>query len=86
MGLDFVVVLGEFVEFRIVHAQRSMKRQREHLERILAERFVVLAHVDEEALFVCQLLVLLQLVVQAERKDYFFKLGGRCRLRFFGID
>ena len=76
--LDLVIVLGELVEFWIVDAERGMKGERQYLEGILAQRLVVLAHVHEEALFVRQLLVLLQLVVQAERKHYFFKLR-RCR-------
>ena len=52
-----------------------MISQRQDLERILAEWLIVLAHIDKYTLFVRQLLVLLEFVVEPERKDNFFDLS-----------
>ena len=64
--LERVVIILKFPEFSVVHAVLRVERQRQHLEWILAQRFIVFAHVHKHALLVGQLLVLLQLVVEAQ--------------------
>ena len=64
--LHLVEVVGELSELRVVHAVLCMKRQREHLKGVLAERLVVLPHVHKHALLVRQLLVLFKFIVEAE--------------------
>ena len=53
LTLQLVIVIREFAELRIVDALRSMKGQWKDFEGILTKGLVVLAHVNEEALFVC---------------------------------
>ena len=57
-----------------------VERQREHLEWILAQCFIVFSHVYKHALLIGQLLVLLQLVVKAQRErdlvDLTLRVGG----------
>lgn len=45
-----------------------VERQREHFKWILAQCLIVFAHVYKHALLISQLLVLLQLVVKAQRE------------------
>ena len=64
--LQVVVVAHEPAVLLVVDALRRVESQRQHLERVLAEHFVVLSHVDEDSLLVCQLLVILHPIIELE--------------------
>ena len=50
--LHLVKVVGELSELRVVYAVLRVKRQRENLKGVLAERLVVLPHVHKHALLI----------------------------------
>jgi len=52
-----------------------VERQRQDLERVLPQGLVVLSHIDEYTLLVGKLLILLQFIIEAKRKDYLINLS-----------
>ena len=62
--LKCVVVVLKLAELSVVDPMLGVESERQNLEWVLPKRLVVLAHVDKDAFFICQLLVLLQFFVK----------------------
>lgn len=76
-AVTFVVSL-EFRKFRIIEAFLDVKSHRERIEGIFADCFVVVLHIDPKSLFVCKMVVILNLVVKSV--GVHFKFDERLRI------
>jgi hypothetical protein len=67
-----LVVLCKLYELGVFNSFSSMKCQRQYFEGILSNWLIVLIHVDEYPLLICELLVLFEFIVELQRLYWTF--------------
>ena len=76
-----VPIVGlEAEEFRVQKASLHMESHRYVVERIFIQRLIIIPHVDEQSLFIAQVIIILQLIIQFRRTRQ-LTLMTRLRLR-----